>query len=94
MRLKKIPKKIDKKTNKHNGDVRPPKPRDNRPKMLPDINRSKLARDTGASRIRISLILSGKGMPGLELAKKMSVAMGMSMEKLLDTLKSIQQVSK
>ena len=65
-----------------------------RSKYLPEMNRSELGRRIGMGKSHISKILSGKVVPGIMTARRLSDALGMSLDEFYLFLKSISKVSK
>lgn len=64
--------------------------RGERADVLPNVNRSALAREMGCSRSQLSRILNGRIEPPLKMVRKLAAAMNMTMDEVDQFLKGLK----
>jgi transcriptional regulator with XRE-family HTH domain len=62
-----------------------------KPKFMPEINRSKLAKDIGITRAHMSRIFSGKVYPGMKILSKLAKALGCSLDAMVKVLDKVNK---
>lgn len=62
-----------------------------RSRVLPDVNRSELARRLGIGRSYVSKVLSGSVSPGVEMLEGLAREFGVSMEEMNHRLKTVRE---
>lgn len=65
--------------------------RGERSEVLPELNRSALAREIGVSRSQLSRILSGKSEPPMRTLRGMAVVLGATLDEVDQFLKSLKK---